>query len=45
MKIILDSIEMNRKGIIIIIEDDQDDQEILKEVLDKLSHPNKILFF
>lgn len=45
MKIILDSIEMNRKGIIIIIEDDQDDQEILKEVLDKLSHPHKILFF
>lgn len=36
---------MNRQGPIIIIEDDQDDQEILKEVLEKLSYPNKIVFF
>lgn len=37
--------KMNRKGPIIIIEDDQDDQEILQEVFDKLSYPNKIIFF
>lgn len=36
---------MNRKGPIIIIEDDQDDQEILKEVFAKLAYPNKIVFF
>ncbi len=28
---------MNRQGPIIIIEDDRDDQEILKEVFDRLS--------
>jgi CheY-like chemotaxis protein len=36
---------MNRKGPIIIIEDDKDDQEILQEVFARLSYPNKIIFF
>lgn len=36
---------MNRKGPIIIIEDDTDDQEILKEVFTSLNYENKILFF
>ncbi len=30
---------------IIIIEDDEDDQELLKEVFEKLKYPNKLLFF
>lgn len=32
-------------NIIVIIEDDVDDQEILKEVFESLSYPNKIIFF
>lgn len=36
---------MNRQGPIIIIEDDQDDQDVLREVFEKLSYPNKIIFF
>jgi CheY-like chemotaxis protein len=36
---------MNRLGPIIIIEDDPDDQEILKEVFESLAYPNEILFF
>jgi CheY-like chemotaxis protein len=36
---------MNRKGPIIIIEDDQDDQDVLKEVFESLPYPNKIMFF
>ena len=36
---------MNKNGPVIIIEDDADDQEILKEIFDKLKYPNEILFF
>lgn len=36
---------MNKNGPVIIIEDDADDQEILKEIFDKLNYPNEVLFF
>ncbi len=36
---------MNHDGPIIIIEDDEDDQEILKEIFDKIDNPNEVLFF
>ncbi len=36
---------MNRFGPIIIIEDDEDDQEIFKEVFNALNYPNEIIFF
>lgn len=36
---------MNRRGPIIIIEDDKDDQEILQEVFDSLNYGNEIIFF
>ena len=36
---------MNNKGPIIIIEDDLDDQDLLKLVFEKLGYPNKIEFF
>jgi CheY-like chemotaxis protein len=36
---------MNNKGPIIIIEDDADDQDLLKLVFEKLGYPNKIKFF
>lgn len=36
---------MNSNGPVIIIEDDEDDQEILQEVFDKLNYPNDVLFF
>lgn len=36
---------MNKKGPIIIIEDDQDDQEILQEVFTRLDYSNEIIFF
>jgi len=36
---------MNRKGPVIIIEDDQDDKELLEEVFKKLNYPNQLLFF
>jgi CheY-like chemotaxis protein len=36
---------MNKKGPIIIIEDDMDDQEILTEIFKKLNYPNKIIFY
>lgn len=36
---------MNRKGPVIIIEDDADDQEILTEVFESLKYSNEILFF
>ena len=36
---------LNKRGPIIIIEDDADDQEFLTEVFRKLNYPNKILFF
>ena len=36
---------MNKNGPVIIIEDDLDDQEILKEIFQKLGYPNKVIFF
>ncbi len=36
---------MNKTNPIIIIEDDPDDQELLKEVFEKLNYPNKLIFF
>ena len=36
---------MNRKGAIIIIEDDPDDQLLMKEVFKELNYPNEICFF
>jgi CheY-like chemotaxis protein len=36
---------MNSKGPVIIIEDDEDDQEMLTEVFEKLGYSNEIRFF
>ena len=36
---------MNKTGPIIVIEDDMDDQQILKEIFQKLNYNNKIIFF
>jgi CheY-like chemotaxis protein len=36
---------MNKNGPIIIIEDDIDDQNLLKEVFEKLEYPNELIFF
>ena len=36
---------MNAEGPIIIIEDDIDDHDILKDIFKKLDYPNEILFF
>lgn len=36
---------LNKNGPVIIIEDDQDDQEFLTEIFQKLNYQNKILFF
>ena len=36
---------MNKNGPVIIIEDDADDQEFLKDVFNKLNYPNEIIFF
>lgn len=36
---------MNKKGPIIIIEDDMDDQEVLNEIFIKLGYENKLEFF
>ena len=37
--------EMNKRGPIIIIEDDKDDQEFLSEVFSQLDYKNEIIFF
>ena len=36
---------MNKKGPIIIIEDDIDDQDMIEEIFGILNYSNKILFF
>ena len=36
---------MNKNGPVIVIEDDVDDREILKEVFEKLNYTNEILYF
>jgi CheY-like chemotaxis protein len=36
---------MNKRGPIIIIEDDMDDQEILGDIFKELAYPNELIFF
>jgi len=36
---------MNKRGPIVIIEDDIDDQEFLGQAFEKLQYPNEIIFF
>lgn len=36
---------MNKKGPIIVIEDDEDDREFIKDVFEELNFSNKIIFF
>lgn len=36
---------MNKTGPIVVIEDDSDDQEILKEIFDNLNYKNPIIYF
>jgi len=36
---------MNKTGPIIVIEDDVDDQDMLREVFEKLNYPNEVIFF
>ena len=36
---------MNKRGAIVIIEDDEDDQEFFKEVLNELNYKNEVIFF
>ncbi len=36
---------MNKNGPIVVIEDDSDDQEILKEIFDNLDYKNPIIYF
>lgn len=36
---------MNRNGPVIVIEDDSDDQEILRRVFKKLNYSNEVIFF
>jgi CheY-like chemotaxis protein len=36
---------MQKSGPIIVIEDDLEDQEILKEIFENLKYPNEILFY
>jgi CheY-like chemotaxis protein len=45
IKLTTKTIAMNKSGPIIIIEDDMDDQEILKEVYENLKYPNELFFF
>jgi CheY-like chemotaxis protein len=35
---------MNRNGAIIIVEDDPDDRELIKDIFDQLAYQNKIVF-
>ena len=36
---------MNKNGPVVIIEDDADDQDLLKEVFQKLGYTNELIFF
>ena len=36
---------MDKHGPVIVIEDDIDDQDILREIFTKLNFPNEIIFF
>ena len=36
---------MNKRGPVIIIEDDHDDQQLFSYVFTKLKYPNKVIFF
>jgi CheY-like chemotaxis protein len=42
---ILNLVTMNKRGPIIIIEDDLDDQEILVDIFKELNYDNKLVFF
>jgi CheY-like chemotaxis protein len=37
--------QMNKRGPIIIIEDDKDDQDVLAEIFEELNYNNKLIFF
>ena len=36
---------MNKDGPIVVVEDDLDDQEFLREIFQKLNYPNEVIFF
>lgn len=36
---------MNKNGPVVVIEDDEDDQIVLKEIFQTLNYPNEVLFF
>jgi CheY-like chemotaxis protein len=36
---------MNKNGPVVIIEDDEDDQLMIKEIFENLSHKNQVVFF
>jgi CheY-like chemotaxis protein len=36
---------VNKNGPVIVIEDDADDQDFLREIFDKLNYQNKVVFF
>ncbi|MCW3125098.1 MAG: histidine kinase [Bacteroidetes bacterium] len=36
---------MNKNGPVIVIEDDQDDQDLLKEIFARLNYKNEVVFF
>ena len=36
---------MNKKGPVVVIEDDEDDQQILRDIFDTLNYNNPIVFF
>ncbi len=36
---------MNKKGPIVVIEDDEDDQVLLELVFQKLAYPNRVIYF
>ena len=41
----LKKVTMNKRGPIIIIEDDVDDQDVLSEIFEELNYSNKLVFF
>ena len=36
---------MNKKGAILVVDDDRDDRDILAEVFKKMAYPNRIMYF
>jgi CheY-like chemotaxis protein len=41
----MDSLQIRNSGPIIVIEDDPDDQELLKEIFEKINYPNTVCYF